>query len=70
MSCYFRHLKDVFDEAEITVTPANRRKVDQAIQRIVGTTGQPYPETCWSLKKQLADSASARQLISQLKSAL
>jgi hypothetical protein len=70
MSCYFRHLKDVFDEAGITVTPANREKIDQAIQKIVGTTGQPCPETWRSLKKQLADSSSARQLISQLKSVL
>lgn len=70
MSCYFRHLKDVFDEAGITVTPANRKKVDQAIQKIVGTAGQPCPETWRSLKERLADSASARQLISRLKSAL
>jgi len=70
MSCYFRHLKDVFDEAGIAVTPANRRKIDQAIQKFAGTTGQPCPETWRKLKKQLADSASARRLISQLKSAL
>jgi len=50
MSCYFRHLKDVFDEAGITVTPANRQQVDQAIQKIVGTAGQPYPEIWRSLK--------------------
>jgi hypothetical protein len=70
MSCYFRHLKDVFDEAEITVTPANRKQVDQAIQKIVGSAGQPCPETWRSLKKHLANSVSARQFISQLKSAL
>ncbi len=70
MSCYFRHLKDVFDEAEITVTPANRKKVDQTIQKIVGTAGQPCPETWRSLKKHLADSASARQFIGKFKSAL
>ena len=70
MSCYFRHLKDVFEEAGIAVTPANREKVDQAIQRIVGTAGQSCPETWRMLKKQLADSASARQFIGKLKSAL
>jgi len=70
MSCYFRHLKDVFDEAGITVTPANRKQVDQTIQKIVGSAGQPCPETWRSLKKHLADSVSARQFISQLKSAL
>jgi hypothetical protein len=70
MSCYFRHLKDVFDEAGITVTPANREKIDQAIQRIVGTTGSPCPETWRRLKERLADTVSARQLISQLQSAL
>ena len=70
MSCYFRHLKDVFDEAGITVTPANRKKVDQAIQKIVGTAGQPCPETWRMLKERLADRASARQFIGKLKSAL
>jgi hypothetical protein len=69
MSCYFRHLKGVFDEAGIAVTPANREKIDQAIQRFAGTAGQPCPETWRKLKERLVDSASARQLVSQLKSA-
>lgn len=70
MSCYFRHLKDIFEEAGVAVTPANRERIDQAIQRFVGTAGQPCPETWRRLKERLADSASARQLVGRLKSAL
>jgi hypothetical protein len=35
MSCYFRHLHTIFDEAGIQVTPANKKQIDQAIHKIV-----------------------------------
>lgn len=39
MSCYFRHIKDILQEAGIEVTAANKKDVDRAIHRLVGT---PY----------------------------
>ncbi len=48
MSCYFRHLKELFDEAGIEVSTANRKQVDQAIHQIVNV---PYKECPQAWKK-------------------
>ena len=45
MSCYFRHMKEVLAEAGIEVTPANRRRVDQAFRQIAGVPREHCP---WS----------------------
>jgi len=36
LSCYFRHLKEVFESAGIEVTPQNRKSLDAAFHRVVG----------------------------------
>jgi hypothetical protein len=54
MTCYFRHLGAVFTEAGITVTQENRKKVDQIIHGIVGTTYKDCPGTWREVKKRLA----------------
>jgi len=71
MSCYFRHLKNIFEEAGIEVTPANKKQIDQAIHHIFGVTYKHCPETWKRLKQQLTGDEQKRQeFISQLKSAL
>ena len=35
MTCYFRHLQDVFKEAGVEVTGKNKKQIDQAIHKIV-----------------------------------
>ena len=71
MSCYFRHLKSILEEADIEVTPANKKQIDQAIHQIVGVTYKHCPETWKKLKQQLTGDEQQRQeFISQLKSAL
>ena len=71
MSCYFRHLKSILEEADIEVTPANKKQIDQAIHQIVGVTYKHCPETWKELKQQLTGDEQQRQeFISQLKSAL
>jgi len=68
MSCYFRHLKDILNEASIEVTPSNRKQIDQAIHQIVGITYKNCPDTWRRLKEEiLADPAKRRDFISQLK---
>ena len=71
MSCYFRHLKDIFDQAGIEVTAGNRKQVDQAIRRIAGTTSGECPVT-WKWLKQhvLTDDGERNRFISALKKAL
>ena len=36
MTCYFRHLKDFFIKAGISVTSENKRDIDKIIHDIVG----------------------------------
>ena len=36
MTCYFRHLNDVFDETDIEVTKENKRDLDRAIHARMG----------------------------------
>ncbi len=45
MSCYFRHLKDIFAEAGIEVTKANRKELDRAFHDIVGVVYKDCPTT-------------------------
>lgn len=38
MSCYFRHLKDILNEAGIEVTASNKKQIDRIIHEIAGVT--------------------------------
>ncbi|MFH1002784.1 MAG: hypothetical protein V1780_01410 [Chloroflexota bacterium] len=70
MSCYLRHLKDVLDEAGITVTPANRKQIDRALHQAAGTDYQDCPATWRQLKSEiLVDAEQRGRLIQQLKQA-
>ena len=51
MSCYFRHMKDILAEAGITVTPSNKKQIDQAFHQVVGTSYKDCPAT-WKALKQ------------------
>ena len=53
MSCYFRGLKDVLDEASIKITPDNKKRIDQDIHDIVGVTYKDCPTTWKKLKQNL-----------------
>ena len=61
MSCYFRHLKDIFDEAGIEITPSNKKQVDQAIHQIVGNNYKDCPGTWQRLKQQIITDEQKRQ---------
>jgi predicted Fe-Mo cluster-binding NifX family protein len=71
MSCYFRHLKDIFSEAGIEVTPANRKKVDQAIHQIVRVDYKECPSAWKNIKQEMSDDENRRQdFIQRLKNAI
>ena len=61
MSCYFRHLKDIFDEAGIEVTSINRKQIDQLIHQIVGTDYKDCSGTWQGLKQQIITDGQKRQ---------
>jgi hypothetical protein len=55
MTCYFRHLNDVFDKAGVTVTKENKKDVDRAIHSIVGVEYKNCSATWKEVKKRLAE---------------
>ena len=71
MSCYFRHMKDILDEAGISVSPSNKRQIDQAFHEIVGTSYKDCPATWKALKQTyLADEKKRRELIQRLQAVI
>lgn len=52
MTCYFRHLKGVFEKAGIQVTPENKKEIDRMIHNIVNVEYKNCPDT-WRQVKTL-----------------
>lgn len=68
MSCYFRRLRDIFDEAGIEVTASNKKQIDQAIHQLVGTDYKDCPGTWKKLKQQIITNKQKRQdFVTELK---
>ncbi len=71
MSCYFRHLKDIFDEAGIEVTSSNRKQIDYLIHQIVDSNYKDCPGTWQRLKQQIITDEQKRQdFIDKLRNAI
>jgi hypothetical protein len=68
MTCYFRHLTEVFRKAGIMVTDENKREIDRAIHGIVGVEYKNCPATWREVKTRLADDKEG--FVSELKQAL
>jgi len=67
MTCYFRHLKDVFAEDGIEITSENKREVDKTIHSIVGVKYKNCPSAWKEVKKRVAKDKDG--FASQLKDA-
>ena len=68
MSCYFRRLKEIMDEAGIEVTPGNKKQIDQAIHEIVGVGYKDCPATWKKLKQEmLTDERKRQDLVDKLR---
>jgi len=71
MSCYFRHIKDILEEAGVTVDPANKKTIDQAFHQIVGTNYKDCPATWKALKQTyLVDEKKRHELVQKLQAAI
>ena len=68
MTCYFRHLNEVFKKAGITVTKENRQEIDKVIHKIVDVEYMSCPAAWKEVKKRLAEDEEA--FVSALKKAL
>ena len=71
MSCYFRHMNDIFDDLGIEVTKENRKQLDQAIHEVVQVKYKNCSQT-WKAVKQhiLEDTKKRKEFLSALKKAL
>ena len=68
MTCYFRHLKDVFARAGINITKENKKEVDRVIHSIVGVEYKNCSAAWKEVKKRIAE--SEEDFISELKKKL
>lgn len=71
MSCYFRYMKDVFEEAGISVSDKNKKEVDQAIHKLMQVKYKKcMPDCRGEVKKALAKDKERKSFIFTLKKAL
>ncbi len=68
MTCYFRHLQNIFVKAGIEVTSQNKREIDMAIHNIVNVEYKNCPATWREVKKRLAEDEDA--FVGELKKAV
>ena len=65
VTCYFRHLGEIFKKAGIEVAKQNKRRLDEAIRDIVGVKYENCPATWREVKKRLAE--DEERFVSDLK---
>jgi hypothetical protein len=68
MTCYFRHLKPIFEKAGITITKENKQDIDRAIHSIVGVEYKNCSATWKEVKKRIAK--NEEDFVNTLKSSL
>jgi len=68
MTCYFRHIQDVFKKAGIEVSTENKQEIDRVIHGIVGAEYKNCPATWREVKKRIAEDEEC--FVSELKKAL
>ena len=71
MSCYFRHMKDVLDEAGVEVTKENKKDIDRIIHGLVDEEYKNCSPTWKSVKEHIKSNSESRALfIKKLKKKL
>lgn len=53
MSCYFRHLKELFEELGVTPTKENKRELDRVFHEAVAVAYKECPATWREVKARL-----------------
>ena len=67
MTCYFRHLKQVFEKAGIEVTTENRKALDAVIHDLVSVNYKNCPATWKQVKRLILEDEA--NFVSKLKDA-
>jgi len=55
VTCYFRHLKTIFEKTGITITKENKQDIDRVIHSIVGVEYKNCSATWKEVKKRIAE---------------
>ena len=55
LTCYFRHLQQIFRRAGITVTRENRQELDRIIHSIVNVDYKNCPATWREVKRRITE---------------
>lgn len=69
MSCYTRHLGDLFAAAGIEDTKENRKRADGLIREIIAMAGEGCPVVWREVKTRLADPDKSLGLADRLRQA-
>ena len=67
MTCYFRHLTQVFEKAGIEVNSQNRKEIDKIIHEIVGVNYPNCPAAWKQVKTRVSEDEAG--FVSELKEA-
>ncbi len=59
MTCYFRHMKEIFAEIGVEVTPKNKKEIDRRIHNLLGVQYKDCSTTWKHVKARLADNREA-----------
>lgn len=71
MSCYFRHMKDVLEEAGIEVTKENKKDIDKIIHGLVDVEYKNCSPTWKAVKEKLNSDQKIREaFVKKLKTKL
>ena len=65
MSCYLRHMKDVFEEAGIEVTKENKKEIDQIIHKVVNVPYKQCSLAWMRVKEQIKTDDKAKGLFTK-----
>lgn len=68
MTCYFRHMKDIFAQIGVEITQENKKEVDRKIHEYLGVEYKNCSQT-WKLIKERR-AKTPEQFITDLKTAL
>ncbi len=68
MTCYFRHIQQIFKKAGIEATSENKREIDRVIHSIVGVEYKNCPAVWREVKKRIAEDEES--FVSELKDAV
>ena len=55
VTCYFRHIRRLFEEIDVEVTKENKRDIDRQIHELLGVDYKDCSTTWKAVKQRIAD---------------